>query len=600
MELQGCSLGSGDDGANGRDRDDDGQGRVNRASQMTLMDVTTPETGGMPDPGGEYGEVFTRRWVVELILDLVGYRATEDLGATTIVEPSCGHGAFLVPIVERLAEACNRHGRSLRDMDVAIRGIDLLEHNADYTRKAVLDKLLELGEPIDVAERLAGAWVNSGDFLLTDHEGWEADFVVGNPPYIRLEDVPADRRDRYRRELSTMRGRADIFVGFFERGLSLLRPDGRLGFICADRWMRNQYGEGLRSLVSGNYALDGLVVLHDVDAFTTPVAAYPAITLLRNGPQGPAKVTDTTAAFGPDDAVAVAEWISVADADPPLGKGAFQAAELPTWFSGGGHWPAGAPCDLELIAHLEEHFAPLEDARTGTRVGIGVATGCDEVFVTSQAEGVESNRLLPLLTAADIAGGTPDWGGRYLVNPWEDGELVALADFPGLARYLESHGRRVRARHVARRCPSKWHRTIDKVDPSLRARPKLLLPDMKAAAHPVLERGQFYPHHNLYFVVSEHWDLEVLGGLLLSDVANLFVGAYCVKMRGGTYRFQAQYLRKIRVPDPEAIPDSASENLRAAFRARDRAAASAAAWPLYGVDANSRVLQRPTMSREHS
>jgi adenine-specific DNA-methyltransferase len=571
---------------------------VSRASQLTLMDVAAERPNWTPDPGGEHGEVFTRRWVVELILDLVGYRSEEDLGLKVIVEPSCGCGAFIVPIVERLAASCNRHGRQLRDMDGAIRGFDLLEHNADHTRKALIDKLLELGEPIDVAERLSAHWVQTGDFLLADHRGLQADFVVGNPPYIRLEDVPGEVSDAYRRELPTMRGRADIFVGFFERGLSLLAPDGRLAFICADRWMRNQYGARLRSLVAASYAVDSVLVLHDVDAFEDPVAAYPAITVLRNGSQGAAKVVDTSASFGADAAEKVVAWLSSSDAHPPAPSTSFEVAELPTWFSGGSHWPAGAPQDLELIAHLEEHFAPLEDLRTGTRVGIGVATGCDDVFVTTHADGVEPSRLLPLLTAADIAGGEPAWGGRFLVNPWADGQLVDMDDFPGFARYLEAHAKRVRARHVAKRQPKNWHRTIDRVDPCLQARPKLLLPDMKAAAHPVLDPGGYYPHHNLYFVVSEEWDLEVLGGLLLSDVANLFVGAYCVKMRGGTYRFQAQYLRKIRVPDPKTLSDSASENLRSAFRARDRAGASAAAWPLYGVDAETQALQSGSLATE--
>lgn len=548
-----------------------------------------------PDPGGEHGEVFTRRWVVELILDLAGYRAEEDLGSSVIVEPSCGCGAFLIPIVERLADSCARHGRHLGELDHAIRAFDLLEHNAEHTRKAVMDKLLELGEPLDVAERLSGQWVLTDDFLLADHRGVEADFVVGNPPYIRLEDVPSELSDAYRRELPTMRGRADIFVGFFERGLSLLAPDGRLAFICADRWMRNQYGAHLRSLVAESYAVDSVLVLHDVDAFEDPVAAYPAITVMRNGPQGSAKVVDTTAAFGPSDAEAIATWFTNPDQREPAPSGAFEAAQLETWFSGGAHWPAGSPHDLELIAHLEEHFAPLEDPRTGTRVGIGVATGCDEVFVTAQADGVEPSRLLPLLTASDIAGGEAEWGGRYLVNPWNEGRLVDLVDFPGLSGYLEAHGERIRGRHVARRQPAKWHRTIDKVDPSLQARPKLLLPDMKAAAHPVLDPGGYYPHHNLYFVVSDEWDLEVLGGLLLSDVANLFVGAYCVKMRGGTYRFQAQYLRKIRVPNPKSVSEQRQDALRTAFRARDRAAASAAAWPLYGVDPGTRL---PTLLAE--
>lgn len=569
---------------------------MSRASQLTLMDVAAEMPSWTPDPGGEHGEVFTRRWVVDLILDLVGYRAEEDLGASVIVEPSCGRGAFIVPIVERLAESCARHGRRLGDLDGAIRGFDLLDHNAEHTRKAVKHKLLELGEPNNVAERLTREWVLTGDFLLTDHGGLEADFVVGNPPYIRLEEVPNEVNDAYRRELPTMRGRADIFVGFFERGLSLLAPEGRLAFICADRWMRNQYGGHLRALITESYAVDSVLVLHDVDAFEDPVAAYPAITLLRNGPQGHAKVVDTTALFGPDDAGRITGWLSGPDGPFPAPSESFDAAELPAWFSGGEHWPAGSPHDLELITHLEGHFAPLEDPRTGTRVGIGVATGCDDVFVTEHADGVEPSRLLPLLTASDIAGGQADWGGRYLVNPWEDGQLIDLEEFPGLAGYLEAHGERVRGRHVAKRRPDKWHRTIDKVDPTLQARPKLLLPDMKAAAHPVLDLGGYYPHHNLYFVVSEQWDLEVLGGLLLSDVANLFVGAYCVKMRGGTYRFQAQYLRKIRVPNPSDLPDTARKDLRAAFRARDRAAASAAAWPLYGVDPEARPL---TSLKEH-
>ena len=110
---------------------------------------------------------------------------------------------------------------------------------------------------------------------------------------------------------------------------------------------------------------------------------------------------------------------------------------------------------------------------------------------------------------------------------------------------------------------------------------------MKAAAHPVLDRGEFYPHHNLYYVVSDGWDLEVLGGILLSDVANLFVGAYCVKMRGGCYRFQAQYVRQIRVPEPDRVTPDLALSLADAFRRRDRRAATAAAADLYGIEVHS-------------
>jgi len=46
-----------------------------------------------------------------------------------------------------------------------------------------------------------------------------------------------------------------------------LKPGGKVGFICADRWMRNQYGRHLRALVAGHFSLDATIAMHDVDAF---------------------------------------------------------------------------------------------------------------------------------------------------------------------------------------------------------------------------------------------------------------------------------------------------------------------------------------------
>ena len=217
-------------------------------------------------------------------------------------------------------------------------------------------------------------------------------------------------------------------------------------------------------------------------------------------------------------------------------------------------------------------------------MGIGVASGVDEVYLTKDTSLVEPDRLLPLLMTRDTNDGTADWSGTYLVNPWQDGRLVKLAEFPRLRAYLESHVAAVKGRHVARTNPDRWFRTIDRVEPGLLEREKLVIPELKAFIQPVLDSGQTYPHHGLYFVTSEQWDLEVLGGLLLSDIAELFVSTYCVKMRGGCYRFQAQYLRRIRVPEPTAIAKRDQSALRRAFAARDRTVASGIARRLYGVE----------------
>jgi adenine-specific DNA-methyltransferase len=189
--------------------------------------------------------------------------------------------------------------------------------------------------------------------------------------------------------------------------------------------------------------------------------------------------------------------------------------------------------------------------------------------------------------------GTFQWQGNYLVNPWaDDGSLVALDDYPRMAAYLSQHPS-LRDRFVAKKTPMSWHRTIDKVNAQLTAKPKLLLQDMKAHIHPVLEPGGHYPHHNLYYVVSDTWDMEVLGGLLLSRVAQAFIEAYCVRMRGGTLRFQAQYLKQIRVPHPDSVDPSVAKSLREAFRDRDVDTATAAAAAAYGIDLGEYELATP-------
>ncbi len=532
-----------------------------------------------------HGEVFTRRWVVEAVLDMVGYTVDRDLADLLIVEPACGAGAFLGPIIERLSASCQAHGRSLSDAVHGVEAFDLLNRNVQLSHDLVTRQLLADGWKPDHVGQIVQSWIRQGDYLLTDHGPRPVDFVVGNPPYIRLEDVPDARMSAYRSACPTMGGRADIYVGFYEIGLRSLRPGGRLGFICADRWMRNQYGRRLRELVTRRYNIELILTMHDVDAFHEQVSAYPAITIITDAPQGQAIVADTTSAFGPGGAKEFLAW-AMEEGQNFISTPSYHAARLPHWFSEEDSWPTASPARLAVLEDLSARFPLLEDQSTGTRVGIGVATGADEVFITRHGEcaNVEDDRLLPLAMARDIASGAVDWNGAYLVNPWNaQGDLVDLADYPRLANHFEVHGDALRKRYTAIKQPHRWYKTIDKVDHQLIRRPKLLFPDMKLTIHPVLDEGGLYPHHNLYYVVSDVWDLRVLGGLLLSKVAEAFVAAYAVKMRGGTLRFQAQYLRKIRVPDQSEITEPDRAALANAFDRRDVQAATRVALRTYGL-----------------
>jgi len=530
---------------------------------------------------GEHGEVFTRRWVVDLILDLVGYQEQRDLAGMTALEPACGSGAFLVPMVERLVRSANAHGHDLATAQQAIMAVDLLQANVDRSRAAAAEALVLGGVDAVAAGDLAATWIQRRDFLLQPPPERSIDFVVGNPPYIRLEAVPRARSDAYRQACTTMGGRADVYVGFYEHGLLALRDRGSLGFICADRWMRNAYGAHLRELVSSAWSVDVLLSMTGVDAFEDEVDAYPAVTILRRKAQdrGPL-VVEGAAEFGPREAREVLALASADAVEHVKGRG-YRAARLNGWFEGRAGWPSGSPARLAVIAGLEAEFPPLESAATGTKVGIGVATGNDKVYIVRDAQLVEPERLLRLALPRDISTGRVDWSGKYLVNPWDENGLVATEDWPRFAGYLGQHREALSQRHTAKR--GQWYKTIDRVIEGLSERPKLYLPDFKEAIFPVLDEGQTYPHHNLYWVTSDTWDLRVLGGIILSDVANLFIEAYSIRMRGGFLRFQAQYLRRIRLPHLSDVDEETARSLASAFDARDRARATAAVLPLYGL-----------------
>jgi hypothetical protein len=130
-------------------------------------------------------------------------------------------------MVERIVRSANTHGLDLATAMKAIVAVDLLQANVDRSRAATADALVVGGVDAGTAEHLAATWIRQQDFLLQPVPEGSVDFVVGNPPYIRLEAVPRARSDAYRRACTTMGGRADVYVGFYEHGLLALRAARR-------------------------------------------------------------------------------------------------------------------------------------------------------------------------------------------------------------------------------------------------------------------------------------------------------------------------------------------------------------------------------------
>ncbi len=388
----------------------------------------------------------------------------------------------------------------------------------------------------------------------------------------------------YKARYSTIYDRADLYIPFIERSLSLLNADGALGFICSDRWMKNRYGGHLRSFVSRDFHLAVYVDMVGTDAFTEKVSAYPAITVFKRASSQP-----TATVHRPDisDATLAEIAEAIEQGDPGKRRKLFKPAMVQR--KGSEPWILESSDQIDLLRRIELDFPAIEE--TGCRIGIGVATGADKCFIGPfDSLEVEDDRKLRLATTKDIVSGEVRWRGLGVINPFsDDGGLVNLKRYPKLRAYLEARKDVIAGRHCAKKAPEQWYRTIDRIWPGLAVRPKLLIPDIKGDAHVVFERGDLYPHHNLYFITADEWDLRALQAILLSSLTRLFISTYSTHMRGGYLRFQAQYLRRLRVPEWHLVSDPLRRQLVEAAKLRDTAACNEAVFSLYGLSAKERA-----------
>lgn len=531
------------------------------------------------------GAIFTRREVVEFILDLVGYTPDRPLHKRALLEPSFGNGDFLFVCVERLLEAWRQIPERLPAsmLEPCIRAVELHEVSFQATRAKLALLLREAGIDRRDAACLLKAWLIHDDFLLTDLPG-RFDFVIGNPPYVRQELIPDALIAEYRSRYTTIFDRADIYIPFIERSLKQLSDNGQLGFICADRWMKNRYGGPLRQLVAEKFHLHAYIDMVDTPAFHSEVIAYPAIFIIGRDKSGPTRIAHRPEI---DKTTLTALAGALTDIAQPSPNGPVK--EMASVADGAQPWILESSDQLALVRRLERDFPTIEEA--GCKIGIGVATGADKAFIGKfDALDVEDDRKLPIAMTRDILSGEVAWRGFGIINPFKDeGGLVELDRYPRLKRYLEERKDQIAKRHVAQKAPANWYRTIDRIYPALARTPKLLIPDIKGDAHVVYEGGKVYPHHNLYYITSGDWDLRALQGVLLSGIARLFVATYSTRMRGGYLRFQAQYLRRIRLPHWSSVSHDTMNNLIDAAKAGDVEACNQAVFKLYNLNAEERA-----------
>lgn len=466
------------------------------------------------------------------MLDLIGYTPDKNLSSCKLLEPSFGYGDFLTEIQRRLilsAEKFDFDASTAMSQNIYGCEIDESKYN-----KCI--EILKLAMPNYVPLNL-----KNEDFLFSK---WDTkfDYIVGNPPYIRYENIPRDIRDLYKAQFSTFHYRCDLYILFYEHSLNNLSEKGRHCFICSNRWLKNEYGKKLRALISSSYRLEYIIDVENLDAFKEAVLAYPSITLISN----------TTS----DNNIKIVTIDNLKDLNLPLPNVTEHISNFEDW-------------NNLFVKEDINGLYPIESQ--GFKVGIGVATGADKLYIsTSLKDIVEHELLIPLVNAKDLSGNKFSPKGLYILNPYDStGKIIDLNKYPKAKQYLESHKQILERRHIVKNNGRVWYSLIDKIKPQLLKQPKILLPDLSGNNVVFIDYGSFYPAHNIYYITGKNLcELELLAAILMSKFVRSQIESISNKMNGGLPRWQSQSIKKIRIPLIASIPSELGSKLIAAYHNR--------------------------------
>ena len=506
------------------------------------------------------GEVFTRPEVVAYMLDGVRHCGKfKSLIGLRVLEPSCGDGAFVLPLIEAwLSETPDFDSA---DADSFMRACDISSGNIEKLRGAVRERLMAAGCTRPRANALLARWLVCGDFLLQEFKE-RFDIVIGNPPYIRFDDISAAKQKEYRALFSSFTERCDIYVPFFEKSLALLSGKGVFSFICTNRFTKSSYGKQLRRLIADKYHVALYLNMEHTQPFVEEVSAYPAIYIIdRNRSRA------TYSATIDDAGSAVLNRVRMC-------KPKSELSVFRQWYRGDSPWISTDSREREAADKIARTFPTITKSAEGTEIGIGVASGADDIYINAQrTTSIEPSCLLPLVASEDIHNGCISWDERYLLNPYDDDDDMQMRDlarYPLAAAYFDSHAPKLKARYCARKHPRDWYRTLDRVKYALLRSPKILIPDIQLGGNVALdESGSYYPHHNVYWITSTKWNLKALCALLRSSFVTSQIRNVSVQMRGGSIRYQAQNLRNVHIPAWSSLRESDVEKLVSAYESND-------------------------------
>lgn len=230
------------------------------------------------------GSFYTPAWCTDMMLDMSGFdtrfstRENED--AFRLIDPACGDGAMLVRVCIRMIDLLRKEKRDNRFIATFLReNLYGFELDRNESRKAACNIANAAGE--------RGVVLGLDDFHIIAGDAFESapsfyrffDFVIGNPPYVRIHNLEEKPDSPY------IEGMCDLYLAFYDLGQRLLNDSGRLVFIAPSSWMTSRAGEPMRADLRQSERISALLDFEHYQVFDN-ATAYTAIVVLDRDPNG--------------------------------------------------------------------------------------------------------------------------------------------------------------------------------------------------------------------------------------------------------------------------------------------------------------------------
>lgn len=222
----------------------------------------------------QLGQTFTPNNIVNIMLDMVGY-VGDNILKKHVIDNSCGDGSILKLVLKRYCETYIKKYNTTQglkeDIETYIHGIEI-----DDVYDDCIQNLIQIINEYGVSDVKFD--ILHANTLCVEKYNNKMDFVIGNPPYVRVHNLNTSYNDV--RDFSfSKKGMTDLYITFFEIGIKMLKNTGKLIYITPISWITSSSGLDLRKYIFKNNYNISFVDFEHYQVFKG-VTTYSLITML--------------------------------------------------------------------------------------------------------------------------------------------------------------------------------------------------------------------------------------------------------------------------------------------------------------------------------